>query len=317
MADIEQTHFLRAFLLLVEGGTFIAKAILIREQNKSGRDLESLLSDFSTKLRHEFHGKQYQKLFPDNGVPDINTWDLQLLIGVISIIFRGTISKTEKRDLFVLKQLRNEVFMHCANVSLDEDEYEDVIEQLEDVLNELASTFDNYTKDVCFTHIKKFKCGSLDAVRPSIATINGLSQTGQQTFKVGVRTVLAVDGPSDDWKDIGEKILVTVLNNVITGSEDEDFPNVKNKVIKLLEFLSANADIVLKGCMQACILLEFECGSYEDMLHLLNLFESWKYRYYLNKIANSLTKELELNCLLTLSTRVATESLQTILIHYI
>jgi hypothetical protein len=129
--------------------------------------------------------------------------------------------------------------------------------------------------------------------------------------------VLAVDGPSDDWKDVCENIIVTVLNNVITGSEGEDFPNVKNKVIKLLDFLSANKDIALKEYRKACIVLEFECGSYDDMLHLLNLFDSWKYRYYLNKIANSLTKELELNCLLTLSTRVATESLQSILIHYI
>ena len=163
MADEGQTYFLRSVLLLIEGGSFISREILYRESNKTGRDIDSLLGDFRTKLKHEFHGKQFEKLFPGIDIKtDVKCWDLQLLIGVISIVFRRSISVSEKKDLTVLKQLRNEVFMHCANASLDVEKYEDVIEQLEDSLNGLASTFENSVKEVCFTFIKNFKCGPLD-----------------------------------------------------------------------------------------------------------------------------------------------------------
>ena len=85
----------------------------------------------------------------------------------------------------------------------------------------------------------------------------------------------------------------------------------------MLEFLMENKDVVLTECRRACIVLEFECNSYEALLYLLNRFDSWEYRYHLNKISNALTKDLKVNGLLTITSQVTTESLQSIFIQSI
>ncbi|XP_053406900.1 protein mono-ADP-ribosyltransferase PARP14-like isoform X2 [Mercenaria mercenaria] len=317
MATLENTYFLRSFLLLVEGGSYIVRTIIKRECQKKEGNLDKLLQDFEKKLKHEFHGKQYQKLFPASGCTDINKWDLQLLIGVVTIVFRTSLLKHEKKELVVLKQLRNEVYMHCSSAALDDDKYDEIKEQLEDSITILASTFEDSVQECCSKYIKQFISGPLDAVRPSIATLNGVSQTCLKKVNVGVHTELAVVGPSDCWIGLCEQTLDTVFNSAITGSEGDEFEEIKKKVNKMLEFLLANKEVVLKDCTKACVVLSFECNTYDDSLFVLNQLDSWEYRYHLNKIANALTRKFQLNCLLTITSRVTTECLQSILIHYI
>jgi hypothetical protein len=162
MASKENIFFLRSFLLLIEGGLYISKEILSRECQKSENDLDELLKINEPKLKHLFHDKQYQKLFPKFGTADVNCWDLQLLVGVLITVFGRDLKSGEKDKLKLLRYMRNETFMHCTTAALDERKYEEVIEEIDDNITTLASTFDISVQQHCSNYIKQFTSGPLE-----------------------------------------------------------------------------------------------------------------------------------------------------------
>ncbi|XP_053388614.1 interferon-induced helicase C domain-containing protein 1-like [Mercenaria mercenaria] len=315
MATEENTYFLRSFLLLVEGGLYISRETLGRECQKAGGNLDALLKQCENKLKHEFHGKQYDKLFPQYGTTDINKWDLQLSVGVLINVFGRSLSLTEKQKLRALRDLRNEIYMHCASASLDQKKYEEVQEELEDIITTLAATFDKPVRDRCSAYITQFATGPLDGVKPSLATLNGFSQTCQKKLKVGLHTELVVGGPSDYWINLCEHTLDTILNNAESmASEGAGFEEIENNVKQMLDFLLANKNVVFKGSKKACIILMFECNSYDDALLFLQTLDSQEFRDHLSRISDALMRHYQFDATISISARVRTECLQSILI---
>ncbi|XP_060566185.1 uncharacterized protein LOC132725123 [Ruditapes philippinarum] len=318
MASKENIFFLRSFLLLIEGGLYISKEILSRECQKSENDLDEILKINEPKLKHLFHDKQYQKLFPKFGTADVNCWDLQLLVGVLITVFGRDLKSGEKDKLKLLRYMRNETFMHCTTAALDERKYEEVIEEIDDNITTLASTFDISVQQHCSNYIKQFTSGPLEAVRPSLPTFNGFSQLCQKKFKVGVETELVIGGPSSTWTNLCEYTLETIFNHAESmASEDGGFQEIEGNVKKMLSYLESNKDVVFKGCKRKCIILFFQCKDYESFLHFLCKVECQEYKSYLCVLSNSLHRFFKPRYPISITSQVTSESLQSVLIDII
>ncbi|XP_053389097.1 cingulin-like [Mercenaria mercenaria] len=164
MVTLENEYYLRTILLLCEGGAYIAKQIIGRELPNHGGDLDTLLKQYKNKLRHEFHEKQMEKLFPNNGYDrtDVNKWDIQMLIGVMLLLFRKSLSDEEKQKLKEIKLIRHEVLAHSPSASLYLEKYEDVQKDLRDAINTLANGFDQTIEDKCKEYITTYASEPLE-----------------------------------------------------------------------------------------------------------------------------------------------------------
>ncbi|XP_053382767.1 uncharacterized protein LOC123541458 isoform X2 [Mercenaria mercenaria] len=161
MATTENEYYIRAILLLVEGGCYISKKVLYREH--SG-DINKLLNSFKRELKRELHEKQIEKLFPPNGNTIVDTWDLQMLIIVVLRLFHNSLKREDIRKLRDLKLLRNEVQAHSSSVTLDVVQYEDIKDELTDALTSLASGFGENVQQECRSFINKYTSGPLDVM---------------------------------------------------------------------------------------------------------------------------------------------------------
>ncbi|XP_060601208.1 uncharacterized protein LOC132754572, partial [Ruditapes philippinarum] len=318
MASKENIYFLRSFLLLIEGGSYISKEILGRECQKSENGLDELLKIKEPNLKHLFHDKQYQKLFPDFGTADVNCWDLQLVVGVLITVFGRSLKSVEKDKLRALKYMRNDTFMHSTSAALHISKYEEVVEELIDNITTLASTFDISVQQHCSNYIKQFTTGPLEAVRPSLPTLNGFSQLCQKKFKVGVETELVIGGPSANWISLCEHTLEKIFNHAGSmASEDGGFQEIEENVKRMLSYIESNIDVIFKGCNMKCIILYFECKDYESFLHFLKKVECQEYTSYLNDLSNSLHSFFKPRYPIAITSQVTSESLQSILIDII
>ncbi|XP_060605584.1 heat shock 70 kDa protein 12A-like [Ruditapes philippinarum] len=164
MVTIDNENYLRIILLLLEGSTYICKKVFNRELLKNGGDLDHLLKTWKNKLQHEFHKRQMEKFFPNGGFDktDIHKWDIQMIIGVMLLLFRSTLTDEEKQILKDIKFIRHEVLAHSSSASLCVEKYEDVRKQLEDAIKHLAESFDQNVKIKCNGFIKAFTTGVLD-----------------------------------------------------------------------------------------------------------------------------------------------------------
>ncbi|XP_053382777.1 uncharacterized protein LOC128549655 [Mercenaria mercenaria] len=161
MATAENEYYIRAILLLVEGGSYISKKILYREHFG---DLDKSLKRLERELKHEFHEKQIDKLFPQTGNTMVDTWDLQMLIKVVLRLFHNSLKREDIRNLRVLKWLWNEVQAHSPSVTLDAVQYEDINDQLTDALTSLAAGFEKNVQQECRSIINKYTSGPLDVM---------------------------------------------------------------------------------------------------------------------------------------------------------
>ncbi|XP_060571834.1 uncharacterized protein LOC132730007, partial [Ruditapes philippinarum] len=318
MASKENIYFLRSFLLLIEGGLYISKEILTRECQKPDTDLDELLQKNKQKLKHSFHVNQYRKLYPESDKTDIKNWDLQLSVGVLINVFGRDLKSGEKVKLKLLRDLRNDIYMHCTTAALDESKYEDIVEDLGDIITTLASTFDISVQQRCSNCIKQFTSGPLDAVRPSLQTLNGFSQSYQRTFQVGVQTELVICGPSSNWITLCEQTLETIFNHAESmASEDGGFQEIQENVKRMLSYLESNKAAVFKGCERKCIILFFECKDYESFLNFLHKVECQEYTCYLGDLSSSLHSFFKPRNPISITSKVTSESLQSVLIDII
>ncbi|XP_053382869.1 uncharacterized protein LOC123540271 [Mercenaria mercenaria] len=161
MATTENEYYLRSILLLAEGGSYISKKVLYREHFG---DLDKLLKGFERELKHELHEKQIETLFPRTGNTIVDTWDLQMLIIVVLRLFHNSLKREDKKNLRVLKSLRNEVQAHNPSATLDVVQYENINDQLTDALTCLASGFDEHVQQECRLYINKYTSGPLDVM---------------------------------------------------------------------------------------------------------------------------------------------------------
>ncbi|XP_053403916.1 uncharacterized protein LOC123537584 isoform X2 [Mercenaria mercenaria] len=185
MITIENEYYLRSILLLCEGGSYITKKIIFRELPKRGGDLDALLKyeQFEKRVRNEFRNKnQLDILFPTTGKTDVNTWDVQMLTGIIQILFWSDLETKERKHVKEIKRLRI-VIAHSPSAALHEDEYRDFIKDLAKAITFLALKFEKAIQKKCTDCIKKYESCPLD-VNSSIERLKELQYTDDQFRKI-------------------------------------------------------------------------------------------------------------------------------------
>lgn len=120
MLTEENEYYFRIILLLCEGCSYVTKRFLEQRLKNHGEKLEDLLKRKQTKLRHELHKKQVERLFPNDGFDntDIDTWDIQMIFCVLLHVFHEPDSK-EKEMIKELKKYRNDIIAHHQSATLN------------------------------------------------------------------------------------------------------------------------------------------------------------------------------------------------------
>jgi ribosome recycling factor len=81
---------------------------------------------------------------------------MDLHTGVLLEVFRTSLSSKEKRDILVLRNVREELMLHIKNVSLDEEIYTDISNQLKEALQSLATGLEPAVQDNCRRFIARY-----------------------------------------------------------------------------------------------------------------------------------------------------------------
>lgn len=167
MATADEEKFLRSSLLMLKGTLYIAKEVLIRQEQeeirRTGRDLDDLLKAYKQKLEHEFKNhSQREILFPLNGKTEVEKWDISMLTGVLLIIFQSTLSADERIAVRHIKHQRNDIYAHTATASLSDDDYNDLCRELKEAYDTLASGCSSEIKGKCDNIVEICLNGPLD-----------------------------------------------------------------------------------------------------------------------------------------------------------
>lgn len=149
-------RYARALFLLMDGGKSVVQALLSREVQKSELSIKVLLEPHKVQLNRRFSTEQLTELFPTYGEVKTEDWSLPLLTGVLLELGRTTLTSTEKRELFVLRNVRDELISHMDKVHLDEVAYKDLTEQLEEALNTLTSELDPGVHADCKRKLERY-----------------------------------------------------------------------------------------------------------------------------------------------------------------
>ena len=140
----EYDKWLRVMILIDYGGRQLCNDILF---NREGLSTDGVC--LREELRHltNLNNDQREKVFPRNGEPDFNTFDVTLLTDIIKLKFRG------KYRSFVhdLKSSRNDIF-HRGNKELS-------IAEFQHLWGETSSMLQRYGFDLKSVGDLKF-CGS-------------------------------------------------------------------------------------------------------------------------------------------------------------
>ncbi|XP_053389881.1 uncharacterized protein LOC128552846, partial [Mercenaria mercenaria] len=231
MTTTGEENYLRSSLLLLKGGTFTARKVVIREEQKeirkSGRDLDDLLMDNKGRLEHEFRNyKHRQKLFPADGKTKFEDWDISLLTGVLQVVFRSTLSEKERKAVRSIKHQRNDVYAHRATADLSADNYSDVCDELKEALRNLMSEFSGEIKTECEDIIDSCLNGPID-IKSHIEHLKRVSDTDNM-----FRTIL--EKIDKNGKETMENIKEVVGQQHVSLKKDiaEDISNSQDVICR-------------------------------------------------------------------------------------
>ncbi|XP_053378699.1 uncharacterized protein LOC123526889 [Mercenaria mercenaria] len=255
MTTAEEENYLRSSFLLLKGGTFAARKVVIREEQKeiqkSGRDLDDLLMDNKGRLEHEFRNyKHREKLFPADGKTKVEDWDISLLTGVLRIVFRSTLSEDERKAVRSIKLQRNDVYAHRATADLSCDDYSDVCDELKEALRNLTSEFSEGVKTECEDIINSCLNGPID-IKSHIEHLKRVSDTdnmfrtilekidknGKETMEnikevVGQQHVSLKKDIAEDISNSQDVICRTVRDTQLTKAGSTDFTTLVRDAVQ-------------------------------------------------------------------------------------
>lgn len=167
MVTVEEEYYLRSSLLLLKGCGYIALKVLRRveqeEIQNSGKNIDVILREKEQKLKHKFSSnKQREKLFPENGPTNPETWDLAMIASVLLSCFRKSLNDNEIDAIKSISYKRNGVHAHSHSASLPRNTYEEVCKQLKQDISVLSSKFDQAVSTNCNNIISDCLKGKLD-----------------------------------------------------------------------------------------------------------------------------------------------------------
>ncbi|XP_053390375.1 uncharacterized protein LOC123564076 [Mercenaria mercenaria] len=327
----EDEYFLRASILLLKGGRLVSKETLYKELRKAGRNLDVLLKQHERKFKYKFVKKQREKLFPDAGVTDVETWDLAMLTTVTLTVFKQSLNDDEKNDLKSIKCMRDEIYAHTYSSSLSADQYEEIRKELQNALTSLSNGLSEKLKDDCLKIIQECTTGpispslkaeltkqiedtehSLLAVMNKLRnqeeflcemkkdimdTLNKMRVTEDRSEKIikVIDTELTLSGAVNESKsiDFAEEIITKVINKAIkkVGNEN-DYPRIRGVVDKILKDIENMPDVEILPAEHKCILLKFRCTTYIGISNILMYLESRSFLDSLNDLALALSSTL-------------------------
>jgi hypothetical protein len=140
-----------------QGGTITLRGILIRD---IGSRLLQVL--FHNRAKLNMKKKELDRIFTENGISDINTWDIAILSKIILQLCRGKTPDDELDNIRILKSLRNEL-AHSGSLTIShENEYVKQWKRVGSILTELSKNLDRSTRDECQNLIENCKAGLIN-----------------------------------------------------------------------------------------------------------------------------------------------------------
>ncbi|XP_053389198.1 uncharacterized protein LOC128552200 [Mercenaria mercenaria] len=306
MATISNERHLRYILLLGEGGTLVLRELLERERHQSGKTLEVLLELNKTTLKRQT--SEFQKVFPANGIPDVNTWDISLLATVILQLFKKSLTSDESNEIRKLKDMRNGM-AHASSLSMDENEYDEDRKELASTLIKLSNGLDRTVSDRCQTFIKEFATGPVD-IHAATERVKELSKYDEMisaeirslTRKVGdvsedmqelkqmmrkmmhqnedfhsfqvIDTKMALRGPNEELTVTAEESITRLFRSALkrTGGE-KDMTKLCRAVRTILEEIENYNGVEVLEVERECIRISLKCSNCRGLLELLEYLE--------------------------------------------
>ncbi|XP_060587789.1 uncharacterized protein LOC132743269 [Ruditapes philippinarum] len=159
MATLDQERYLRNLLLLGEGGMFVLRCLVDQEVIRSGQTLEELLLRNQLRFKNILE-EQRQVLYPSPGTAnaDVNTWDVSLILLVVKKLFYQVLPHAIVSDIDALKGFRNSIQAHPCNLSMDETEFSENQQRIQNLLRNIAG----YVNESVEGLIRKSEKGSID-----------------------------------------------------------------------------------------------------------------------------------------------------------
>ncbi|XP_060553840.1 uncharacterized protein LOC132714920 isoform X2 [Ruditapes philippinarum] len=157
MASIGNDRYLRYLLLVGQGGTITLRGILIRD---IGSPLPDVLDHNRAKLKMKKN--EMDRIFTENGISDINKWDIAILSKIILQLCRGKTPAEELDYIRILQSLRNEL-SHPGSLAINDDkEYVEQWRHAGCTLTKLSKNLDRSIRDECQNLIENCKSGLIN-----------------------------------------------------------------------------------------------------------------------------------------------------------
>ncbi|XP_053373924.1 uncharacterized protein LOC123532743 [Mercenaria mercenaria] len=298
-------RFERYTKLLTKGGHFVLSALLDKKMKKQGIDLRSLLDDKEDTLkRNVTDSKQLDFLYPSTNATDpldTSSWDVSLLATVILQLFDSTKERDINQDV---KNIGDAQRNHAdaALVALDSNTFEDYWTDLKASIKIVSRELDEDKAAQCHQILEECKKRIsekefqtyMDELKAKGSQMKSFTDIFKDTlkktqeflqdmithginFKNGHELELKMItlGKNEEKKELAEKILTEVWHEALDRSiQTTYFPEVKKEVLKILEEIKKSKSVKNITISKKCILLQITCTSPNDLLNMINYFES-------------------------------------------
>ncbi|XP_060583843.1 uncharacterized protein LOC132740007 [Ruditapes philippinarum] len=185
MVTVGNERYLRSVLYLSDSGSYITKEVIQRELERKDCTLDELLNDTrqEKKVKNEFRNKMQQDiLYPASGKTDIKKWDIQMLSGVIMILFGQDLQPKDRTSVREIKR-RRIMLAHSSSAEFCEEDYNNFVEELNDAITTIASDFEDSIQEKCRETFDKYKTCPLE-VTTSIEKLKYLNATEPLISKI-------------------------------------------------------------------------------------------------------------------------------------
>ncbi|XP_053390125.1 uncharacterized protein LOC128553042 isoform X2 [Mercenaria mercenaria] len=139
----ETVNFIKLFLLLMNGGTFLLRTLIYKLTSESGKSLDDLLLQNRDSLDDKLkkNRKQFDLLFPGSSQnADIEQWDISLLTFVLLNVFKGLFDSQEIAAIKVIRDHRNKILAHNAKSEITLKDFMSAWIQVSSALTNLSTT---------------------------------------------------------------------------------------------------------------------------------------------------------------------------------
>ncbi|XP_053389664.1 uncharacterized protein LOC128552648, partial [Mercenaria mercenaria] len=181
--DITRGHelYLRHLLLLGEAVPVALKAVIEREVNKRGRNLDSLLIE-KKEIFNKYYNVEFLQLFQNDEVnANIDLWDTRMLCAVALVLFESDLDSTKLEAIACIQDQMKDLDNYAHSASLNYKTFETKWDPLHSALLELIKDIDD---EVRFSCKRKIYCFKSESICVNFDLINNMKQTSDISLHV-------------------------------------------------------------------------------------------------------------------------------------